>query len=372
MRLAGLSISNNPSQSSAHDSNNQILDCALSSWYLANIIKRCQEWISVHERERLKNRRIIWSANIGVPVEHYDSPALRTFNEVFKVAWLWSQGDQLPFDVVKTLAAYEKDRISSHDRNDCYAIPEIAAAVQSFVMSRDAVPGIYIYFDIGGGTVDGVAFNFINDDGERRINFYSGKVDSLGVAALLDALEVRNHQRIRPIELQNLLEKERRNSNLLEFGTNVQRLVAKVIMEAKAKDSRDWQVDMIQSPYFERKRIGSLEPSRMRPLVIFIGGGGSKLAWYQDIIAATYTDFNHHQAGIPPYKLVRIPKPGDFDMRGISDEEFCRFAIAYGLSIPFGEGPEIRLPRHFKKAESLPERRQKGVIDYADSKDAYD
>jgi len=57
------------------------------------------------------------------------------------------------------------------EKIDCHAIPEIAAAVQSFISSRDAQPGVYVYFDIGGGTVDGVAFNYVNRDGEKTLNF---------------------------------------------------------------------------------------------------------------------------------------------------------------------------------------------------------
>jgi hypothetical protein len=373
MRLAGLSITNTLTPTTGYDPNYRRICCALSSWFLATIIQRCQKWISVHESERVKNRQIIWSANVGVPVEHCDSVAIETFNEVFSVAWLWAQKGQLPRDVVNTVVGYEAERIVSRDyETDCHAVPEIAAAVQSFIMSREAVPGIYIYFDVGGGTTDGVAFDFINDDGERRINFYSGKVKPLGIAALLNTLGLKDRDNINPIELQRLLEKEGGNSRLAEFGEGVQLLVAKVIMEAKGKDHRDWQEDAIQTSYSERKRIGSLDPSRMRPLVIFIGGGGSKSPWYQARIGATYKDFNHHQAGIPPYKLVGIPKPSDLDMHGIPDEEFRRFAIAYGLSVPFGEGPEISLPRHFKKAEPLPPRRLKNIIDYSDSKDAYD
>jgi hypothetical protein len=373
MRLAGLPISDTLTRTTGHDPNYRRVCCALSSWFLATIIRRCQEWILIHESERVKNRHIVWSANVGVPVEHYDSAAVETFNEVFGVAWGWAQKGQLPLDVVKSVVVYEEERIASRDREkDCHAVPEIAAAVQSFIMSREAVPGIYVYFDVGGGTTDGVAFDFINDDGERRINFYSGKVDPLGIVALLSTLGLKNGANVDPIELQRLLEKESDNSRLAEFGEGIQRLVAKVIMEAKRKDHRDWQEDAIQAPFTERKRIGSLDPSRMRPLVIFIGGGGSESPWYQARIGATYDDFNHHQAGIPPYKLVGIPKPSDLDMHGIPDDEFRRFAIAYGLSVPFGEGPEIRLPGHFKKAEPLPERKTTGIIDYGDSKDAYD
>lgn len=172
MRLAG--FDHTLTSATELDPKYRSICCALSSWFLATIIQRCQEWILVHESERVKTRQIVWSANVGVPVEHYDSVAIKTFNEVFDVAWLWAQKGQILSDVRSILAAYKAARIASHDHGtDCHAIPEIAAAVQSFIMSREAVPGIYVYFDVGGGTVDGVAFDFINDDGERRINFYS-------------------------------------------------------------------------------------------------------------------------------------------------------------------------------------------------------
>jgi hypothetical protein len=69
---------------------------------------------------------------------------------------------------------------------------------------------------------------------------------------------------------------------------------------------------------------------------------------------------------------VEVPKPKDLDMGHISDQEFRRFAIAYGLSIPFGEGPHIGLPSQFKDAPPLPSFKPKHVVDYADTKDAYE
>jgi len=59
-------------------------------------------------------------------------------------------------------------------------------------------------------------------------------------------------------------------------------------------------------------------------------------------------------------------------MRAIPQEEFRRFSIAYGLSVPFGEGPEIGLPSQFSNAAPLPTWKPKGVVDYLDSKDAFD
>jgi hypothetical protein len=133
---------------------------------LASVIVRSQEWMTIHERDRLKNRVAVWSANVGVPVEHYDSQVLETFRKVLGVAWLWVKDSQIPGTLVDAIAAYNNmaGRLNE-EVSDFHAVPEIAAAVQSFVMSREAVPGVYVYFDVGGGTVDGVAFNFLNDQG---------------------------------------------------------------------------------------------------------------------------------------------------------------------------------------------------------------
>jgi hypothetical protein len=284
--------------------------------------------------ERVRNRAIVWSANVGVPVEHCDSAAIETFREVLRVAWLWVRSG-IPSDLCASLEAYRAS-LEVDDVTDCHAIPEISAAVQSFIISREALPGIYVYFDIGGGTVDGVAFDFINNDGDRRVNFYSGKVSPLGVAALLKMLGSDASSNFDSSALQRLMS-ARSGELLTNFGLEIQRLVAGVIMEAKRKDARDWQTDAIQSPYFERRRIGTLDPSQMRPLLIFIGGGGSRSKWYQSTINSTYSDFQHNRAGIPPYKLAAVPRPGDLDMRTVAEEEFCRFAIAYGCRSSAGK-----------------------------------
>jgi hypothetical protein len=71
--------------------------------------------------------------------------------------------------------------------------------------------------------------------------------------------------------------------------------------------------------------------------------------------------------------MIEVPKPGDIAMASLHRDEFRRFAISYGLSIPFGEGPDVGLPSQFSKAEPLATRKLPGhVVDYADSKDVPD
>jgi hypothetical protein len=372
MRLAGTPIGEKLPSIDGIDLNNEACTRALASWFLATVIVRGQQWMNFHERDRLSNRNVTWSANVGVPVEHFDSDKLRTFETVLGIAWLWAKRREIPRTLIDAIDAFETTEGRLEESvTDFHAIPEIAAAVQSFVMSREAVPGIYVYFDIGGGTVDGVAFNFANINGERRINFYSGKVEPLGISAFAATLGAKRSGEIDTEQLKKIIERAPRDV-IESFATRIRNLVGYVVMTAKKKDGRNWQRDAIQNREFKRRYIGSLQPSQMQPLVVFIGGGGCRSEWYSSSINSTHAEYQQIRADIPPYKILRVPKPKDLVMAGPGDGEFIRFAISYGLSIPFGEGPEIKLPSQFSVPPPPPIWKPPGVVDYGDSRDVYD
>ena len=96
------------------------------------------------------------------------------------------------------------------------------------------------------------------------------------------------------------------------------------------------------------------------------------MKWYQDTIEATHHNFRQEKAGIPPYQLRGVPRPNDLEMNGLMDSDFARFAIAYGLSVPFGEGPDIGLPSQFAEVEPAMAELDDSIVDYQDTKDVYD
>ena len=224
--------------------------------------------------------------------------------------------------------------------------------------------------DIGGGTVDGVVFKYVNDKGSRSINFYSAKVEPLGSAVIANENDVDNPEQFEKALLANEL-----NigviSRVQEPSRKLQRQVAFVIMTAKQKDGRNWQREFFQDRSTRHKTLARLDPSNSMPLIIFVGGGGAGSPWYQQSILDTYDKFGHWGAGIPPYDLSEVPKPNDLHTYGLELADFRRFAIAYGLSVPYGEGPDIRLPSQFPKEEAVQRRRMRNIVDYHDTKDAY-
>jgi len=372
MRLAGSTFGEMLPTADAVDLNGDEAVAALSSWYLASVIIRTKEWLTSVEKERFKNRAPVWSANVGVPVEYCDSPVLERFENVLGVAWLWVKEHKVPSRVADLLEAYRATESRLDDAvSDFHAIPEISAAVQSFIISREAVPGIYVYFDIGGGTVDGVAFRFLNDGGERKIDFYSGKVEQLGISILAEHLGENVSAGVAPEKLEAILS-DANSATKAVFAQKVRELVGHVVIEAKKKDNSDWRKSASHGREYRKRFYARLDPSQMQPLVVFVGGGGARSKWYHRVIKSTHKRFGQHNSRIPRYHLIEVPKPGDLDMRRVPEEHFRRFAISYGLSVPLGEGPEVRLPSEVPDAQKPKRARRAIIVDYGDSKDVYD
>jgi hypothetical protein len=344
---------------------------ALSSWFLATVIVRSRTWILQHHADRVRNRRVDWSANLGVPVEHYDSPLLKIFEEVLGVAWQWCEEGDVPKSLATALEGYKRARQNKRVA-DFHPVPEIAAAVQSFVISQAATPGVYLYFDVGGGTVDGVAFRLRNDDGQKQVDFYSGRVSPLGTISLLRHLEpdIDDGDQSEG-RLEQLLATNRPGAEELEHAMRL--LVANVVMTAKQKDGRNWRAEAIQQ-WAESRNVRTFgRPASEKPVVVFIGGGGARIAWYGKSILSTHGKFKHNNAGIPPYSLRKVPKPADVTLPDVDPGLFDRFSIAYGLSIPMGTGPDIRLPSQFDPPAKNEPRRPPGIGDYLlNSKDAWE
>jgi len=320
-----------------------------------------------HKASLTKDRDVHWSANVGVPVAYCDSPSLSTFHEVLAVAWHWAE-TEIPGTLTNAMNDYERIASPALIRDSaCQVVAEIGAAVLSFVSSREAEEGVYAYLDIGGGTVDSVTFHFTRS---APISFYAGKVETLGVEAIAEDVIPQDAPRFAAALVGNQLtdiDKER----LLPKRKELQNQVSATIWEAKQKDGRDWLREEIQ-PII--RRLMSVDPLRVKKFCIFIGGGGASSKWYQDAVLSMHDERQHFNAGIPPYILGEIRKPKDLEMNGIAEKDFHRFAIAYGLSIPFGERPEqnIRLPSEFERAPRPRAKPLAMAVDYSDSKDVYD
>lgn len=347
--------------------------CAL---FVAHLLKMAKNWANRHWRDSMGDGEVEWSANVGVPVAHLDSDAEEVFGKVLAVAWEWMSADQLP-DTLDRLRSFYDHTIPSADPelSWCQPVPEIGAAVQAFVSSREARPSVYVFFDVGGGTLDGVAFNFRRDDGVPVVDFYAGDVQPLGVQSLAERIFATEASAANsPEQIAGMLIGPDHVDFPLrgELSAEIQRMVAKVVIGAKRKDARNWRHDLIQASDVPRPYYAPIEDENIRPLVVFMGGGGYRSEFYCDAIASTYQEFKHGAAGIPPYALTPVILPGDMDLGSIPEEDYHRFLIAYGLSTPYGEGAEINLPRQFDDIDKSGSIKRVSDFDYENTKDMFD
>lgn len=359
IRLAELDLSDQMSQFRLTSLPNELDPLGvenLATIFLANVILESKAWLSTHRPDLFEGVEVKWTANVGVPVKIYDSPAIERFRRVLAQAWMMAGSRHSPIETVEDAvdALNSTDPIAEDDLVDFHAYPEIIAAVQSLVLSPSAREAIYIYFDVGGGTLDGISFRFRRTDEGPRVSVYWGEIEPLGVEAIIG-----RHPNFSPEVILQNLQSEDLNPDLSaeldgEVGA-IQSLVAPVVVQAKKKDPLEWKINAQLGNWYDRYKAKVKNVEKIK-LGVFLGGGGGNSPFYQKAVLSTYDDFNHANAGIPRYELAEIPQPDDLDMGNVPKSDGHRFHVAYGLSIPMGEGPEIKLPREFDELSPTPPR----------------
>jgi hypothetical protein len=265
-------------------------------------------------------------------------------------------------------------------KTPCFGVPEIAAAVYSYTFSRQAKQGIYVFFDIGGGTTEGAAFKFHRTSEEQlRIDFLSGLVEPIGV----NALAKRITQHSPDLELKVAKAIVNRGDKILDgiakvskryaakstlksgdFIANKHQISTRIVKERL--DSKDINLYLLQvlilSQALIHRQVATVIRTSCKKLSdepkanisVFLGGGGKISDYYKDTIYATYDTFRLSSTGMPRYSMLEVPCPKEFSMRGIEEKQFHRFSVAYGLSIPDYQAPEFRLPRQFREPPPPP------------------
>jgi hypothetical protein len=202
-------------------------------------MKYSKQYIINEELKRVNNQDIIWSGNICVPVESYGSAVEKLFTKIFSIAWDYSD-EEVSCEYMILLNEYIVRSENFDTKNNNFtAYPEIAAAIQPFANSRGIDDGMYICFDIGGGTVDGVSFKYKNNDGDRTIELYLGKVRSLGVELLIEKMHKLNIE----VNKDTIRDSLRNNTSSVKNNESLHELfnlTAEVILESKRRDNSDW------------------------------------------------------------------------------------------------------------------------------------
>ena len=149
------------------------------------------------------------------------------------------------------------------------------------------------------------SFRFDNREGTRTISCYYGEITNLGVDGLVRRFQIDEREWVR-----GMLVRERASTEayqmLSEFKHPIQKLVAKVVVNGKRRDSQRWEQERRdRAP--DARIMGPIREAL--PLTVFLGGGGARSGWYRNIICRTHGEFQHERLGIPKYQFDPLANP---------------------------------------------------------------
>lgn len=320
----------------------------VNTFFLAKLIAQTKKLIVAELKDKGVRQPISvkWTTNFSVPEKFIELSAVSvSFHNVFKTAWLMAEiflekpdlnDRESVFDcylVAKDLMRDLTRRLQKQGKDfDCFAYSEIGAEVASIVLSRTTEEGLYAFVDIGAGTVDASVFRFWRDGGETKRPPYAAEVFKNG-AAQLEIRASRNSEfssdKLKEIKekFMNLSKSEREQySNEIEFL---------IFASEEIKVETIKILEKVFREAYEKER----NIDKWKDLKLILGGGGSKLKCYNEAANQAFSLKNSKKPILPETTI--LPKPDDFQMFGLPESEFHRFAVAYGLSYEIVNLPEM-------------------------------
>jgi hypothetical protein len=315
----------------------------LSAVFLSGVLRQAQVAVRRIFAENLPaNVPVNWFANVGVPAQFFDSDALSAFQEVASVAWTWSEGKPRAASLGELMADYAHTVTSLGPRElPIRVAPELAAALAHFREHRNTMPGLYGFFDIGGGTLDGTLFRVDRQANGVLFDVLSAQVDELGTMAIARRSAAQIFQ-----DMNEFIEKP------IIFGgptptaevpipkdvePSIQAFFSRVVDAARQKIPGQNFATQLDAP--KLLRAGRKRSARMPVIPIFVAGGGCQSEWYLNALGRTHQTFNHTAWGIGGYQIGLIPAPS-----GMKTNEYPRFVVAIGLTSPRVHSDDYRLP----------------------------
>lgn len=339
----------------------------VNALFLAKLLARTKKIILAELTEKQGFPATVkpkWTANYAVPDTFIEqSEIAAAFREVLRMAWLIAEIliEKPELDDRQTLAecyfaaqglAKESSEILDDEEFGCSPYPEVGAEVASIVMPKTSLPGLYAFVDVGAGTIDASVFRYFRDGKEAKRPPYAANVVKLGAAHI----ETRANQQFIKHSAHWLKEVKEEYVSLTDHERG--RLLKPIISFLKEAahnikdEARQSLIEVFSQAYHEKE----CDVAQWQDLKLVLGGGGSKLKSYQDAAIQAFTLNRNGKEQKKPATVI-LQKPGDFQMSGLPEAEFHRFAVAYGLSHDIAQLPETIFAKDVAPVRKVLEKR---------------
>ena len=349
--------------------------------FLALIIRHARGWLFSAHGDTYKSSQIEWGLNLGLPAEKSEDArlnkrfmaiAVAAINLAARPGSITKQAvGRCLVDATRAIAGKDIHELGLTVHPDMVGIfPEIAAQVVGFVESEswDGESRPYItLIDIGAGTVDASFFS-VEGKNKRKFRFFQNRVEENGVMNLhrarIDWLRqlLGIHHIDSPALTSYLNELYQPTDRLSGIPNSVTHYISGLSItgddhvddEFKRLRYRQQLVGEVIRPVHE-KRVPY--GNHWNDMPVFICGGGSRMALYGNIVSEL-----NDTMGMSWFKGRRysLSRPKKLIAAGLSDHEYDRLSVAYGLSFPeigeiikSGEIPDFELKSCSKRSQPL-------------------
>jgi len=271
--------------------------------------------------------------NLAVPVEDAQQPAINSIYQRM-LSESWQLSDQLsghPPIHLKELISIRKQSLANKNHalaDACFIYPEVSANVQGFVRSRVSSPGIYLFSDTGGETVDQSVFIFTRKDYKDHLTYLTGRVLPFG-SSHIERRAAEKCGKTDCLSLENWRERKETNEDYPEL-----------------KEAQDWISNKLN-----RGTEGTLALAKGKLIVkaqlsdirVIFGGGGHCEYPYKTAVMDPFSGHLFREALHPD--VIGMPVPSDLKLKRHETKWIRRLNVAYGLSFEKSELAPFTYPK---------------------------
>ena len=306
--------------------------------YLALTLRYVRGWFIKNKRDVFGGYRLNWSCNLGLPAAIDDDEKLRnTFNMVGKAAWLASRRSD-PITIHTAHKALEDLRNSKFQEDempwDFYLCPEVIAEVTGYARSQYRNEGLHLLVDIGASTMDVCSFILHKKDELDDYSILTADVGLLG-AKILHHSRIISAEKSISHHAEKLFDIDDPLSVIPETAGDYvpsEDDITELVRIADAIFKEDCKILMSQTLADVRHNRFPESPRWSETFPIFVCGGASGMPLYQEVVTGIDEWLLLHVSSSQGARRIPLPKPVSLDAE-ISDEQYHRLAVAWGLSL---------------------------------------
>jgi hypothetical protein len=272
------------------------------------------------------------AVNMAIPVADAQLPAVNAaFLAALRAAWLLSErlrpGAAVGVDEVVSYLELARATPAGHD-GPCFVYPEVSANVQGFVRSRVSRPDIYLFCDVGAGTVDQSVFIYHRHNGQDALTYLDAAVLTCGSRQLeLRAAAASGVGSADEVERFRVMKERGESHKSLELAGH------QVASELRAETKRT----------LLRARKKLVWPDQLTRTRVIFGGGGYAESPYGAGTMAPFKSEIFANGFVPD--TLGMPMPQDLELAERNAGWMKRLSVAYGLSFERHELVPFIYPR---------------------------